>query len=127
MVHVSISAANPLQSPTPFLVLGLAAIAILLGGCGGDKSSPKDNPVVKELQEEIAAKNAEIEHLNQELAKAHQDTSKWSTIAIASMAGIVVGVIISLVVGAAMGSRTKHDSRQFQITPRGQKEYYRDE
>ena len=101
-----------MRSPTSFLVLCLALIAIFLGGCP-DKPNPKDDPVIKQLQEDLAAKNADIGRLNDKLAATQGEVNKWSQIAAWLVAGAVIGVILSLVVGSAMGSRARRDAATF--------------
>jgi hypothetical protein len=65
---------------------------------------PRDK-VIEDLHKEIAT-------LKTELAAANGESYMWLKIAFGALAGIGGGVVLSLVIGAALGSRTRRDFEQ---------------
>ena len=91
---------------------GLMAAALFSFASCSSSSEPRSDPrdtAIQQLKEDITGLKAENQHLKEESAGAQHDASKWSILAIVAVAGVVVGAVLFLVVGNAMGSRTRRD------------------
>lgn len=83
--------------------------------CSSSPPEPRPDPrdaVIQQLKDEIAGLKAENQRLKEDSANAQRDASKWSTLAMVAGAGAVIGAVLALVVGTAIGSRTRHDSQR---------------
>lgn len=64
---------------------------------------------VSDRKNEISGLNEEIATLKKKIEWIENQAYKWWMIAVGAISGIVIGVVLSLVIGAGMGSRTRRD------------------
>lgn len=95
------------------LVVQLLLVLILFAGCGQSASSEQKLGEVElensQLQAKVQSLDSENSQLRAELKENGLTANRWFTLAVVAICGAVIGAILSLVIGTAIGQRAKKD------------------